>query len=72
MWHYQIGKYKEDGKDYYGLFEMFDIDGKKGWTEKPVALEYSEHPQEIIEEVTYMLQDVAHYPIFDADDVSTT
>lgn len=67
MWNYQIGKYKYKGETYYGLFEMIEFDGKKGWTEDPVALEYSESPEDIISQLKYMLKDAKHYDVFDAE-----
>lgn len=66
-WNYQIGKYKYKGETYYGVFEYMTVDGKEGWTEDPVAFEYSESPEEIIKDLEMMLKDVKHYKVFDAE-----
>lgn len=67
-WSYRIGKYKKDGKTYYGLFEYIKLEKEgDGWTEEPVALEYSRSPEEIIQELEYMLKDAKHYKVFDYD-----
>lgn len=65
MWHYQIGKYVSDGKEYYGVFEVIEHEGKTGWTEDPVAFPYSESKEDIIQQLQYMLNDCTNLDVFD-------
>lgn len=61
-WHYQIRKRVINNEAMYDIVEMFD--GTTGWIEGSMA-PYGATQDELLTDITRMLQDAARYPVFE-------
>lgn len=61
-WHYQVRKRVVEGVTEYEIVEMYD--GTPGWTDECVS-PYGETLDELLTDITRMLHDAQHYPVFE-------
>lgn len=68
MWHYQIRhrvlKGKVDYEDFYDIVEVYDIDGKIGWTRDSME-PHGESKEEVIRDLKMMLHDAEKHPVLE-------
>lgn len=62
-WHYQIQQFEDTGQDYYMVVEVYTHGARSLDGIRPMG----ETPQELINDLQRMLDDVRKYPVLKKD-----
>ena len=67
MWRYAATVIRGDDEDVYEIRELYDIDGKVGWTRDAIPAR-GETLEELIADLQRMKDDAANHPVIDITD----